>query len=91
MPSGTVNLALTTDENNFSVPPGQEYVSLEAGRGELGLYLVSQGKTMPYRIFLRTPSFPLLALAQKHFKGLTCQELPLWFASFTPSPSEIEK
>lgn len=41
----------------FRVPAGQVYVPVEAPRGELGVHLVSDGGTRPYRVHLRDPSF----------------------------------
>ncbi|MGH3647327.1 MAG: NADH-quinone oxidoreductase subunit D [Micromonosporaceae bacterium] len=41
----------------FRVPAGQVYVPLEAPRGELGLHVVSDGGTRPYRVHMRDPSF----------------------------------
>jgi NADH-quinone oxidoreductase subunit D len=41
----------------FHVPPGQVYVPIESPRGELGVHLVSDGGTKPYRVHLREPSF----------------------------------
>jgi len=51
----------------FEVPKGAVYVAVESPRGELGVYLESDGSAKPYRVHWRTPSFvnlqvlPLLA------------------------------
>ena len=41
----------------FRVPPGQVYVGIESPRGELGVHVVSDGGTRPYRVHYRDPSF----------------------------------
>ena len=41
----------------FAVPAGQVYSSTEAPRGELGVHIVSDGGTRPYRVHVRDPSF----------------------------------
>ena len=41
----------------FRVPAGQVWQSVEAPRGELGVHVVSDGGTRPYRAHFRDPSF----------------------------------
>ena len=41
----------------FRVPPGQVYQAVESPRGELGVHVVSDGGTRPYRVHVRDPSF----------------------------------
>jgi NADH-quinone oxidoreductase subunit D len=41
----------------FTVPKGFVYASTESPRGELGVYLESDGSTRPYRVHYKTPSF----------------------------------
>ncbi|MEN4042004.1 MAG: NADH-quinone oxidoreductase subunit D, partial [Anaerolineaceae bacterium] len=55
----------------FSTPKGSVYIQTESPRGELGVFLESDGGPKPYRIHYRTPSFPhvqiLSLLTRGHF------------------------
>jgi len=41
----------------YRVPAGEVYQVVESPRGEIGYYIVSNGTSHPYRVFMRTPSF----------------------------------
>jgi NADH-quinone oxidoreductase subunit D len=41
----------------FKVPAGETYQAVESSRGELGMYLVSDGGAKPWRLHVRGPSF----------------------------------
>jgi len=59
----------------FSAPEGEVYQSVEAPKGELGYYLVSDGSTKPYRMRIRPPSFVNLQAIEKMAKGAMIADL----------------
>ncbi len=59
----------------FSLPRGYVYLPVESPRGELGVYLESDGGPKPYRIHWRTPSFVHLQSLPILSRGLLVADL----------------
>ena len=61
IPAGPVvnpkTAALAKAPRNFKPPKGEAYARVEAPKGELGFYLVSDGTPQPWRYHVRAPSF----------------------------------
>ena len=53
----------------LKLPKGEFYSKAETARGELGVYIVSEGGTTPYRIKFRSPGFSNLSVLNRMVKG----------------------
>jgi NADH-quinone oxidoreductase subunit D len=53
----------------FCVPEGETYAAVEAPKGELGVYLVSDGANKPYRLKVRAPGFAHLSALDEMVRG----------------------
>jgi NADH-quinone oxidoreductase subunit D len=53
----------------IKLPKGEFYTRVETARGELGVYIVSEGGTTPYRIKFRSPGFSNLSALEHMVKG----------------------
>ena len=53
----------------LKLPKGEFYTKVETARGELGVYIVSEGGTTPYRIKFRSPGFSNLSVLDHIARG----------------------
>ena len=75
----------------FRVPPGQAYVAIEAPRGELGVHVVSDGGTRPYRVHFRDPSFNNLQAVPAMSEGGQVADVVAAVASIDPVMGGVDR
>ena len=59
----------------FDAPKGSIYSAIESARGELGVYLESDGGPKPFRVHFRTPSMDNLQVLPTMAKGFLVADL----------------
>ncbi len=77
--------------HGFQVPKGEVYVSIESPKGELGVYIVSDGSEKPYRLKLRTPTFMNLQSINQMAKGGYLADVVAALSSLDPVFGECDK
>jgi NADH-quinone oxidoreductase subunit D len=75
----------------FRVPAGQVYVAVESPRGELGVHMVSDGGTRPYRVHYRDPSFTNLQAVAAMGEGGMVADLIAAVASIDPVMGGVDR
>jgi NADH-quinone oxidoreductase subunit D len=59
----------------IKLPPGEYYQRVETSRGELGLYIISDGNKSPYRMKFRSPNFCNLSVLNHISHGVKIADL----------------
>ena len=53
----------------YCVPEGEVYSAIEHPKGEMGVYMISDGANKPYRVKIRAPGFAHLSAMDEMVKG----------------------
>ncbi|MBL1077001.1 NADH-quinone oxidoreductase subunit D [Nocardia sp. 2] len=73
------------------VPPGQVYTAVESPRGELGVHMISDGGTRPYRVHYRDPSFTNLQAVAAMCEGGMVADVIAAVASIDPVMGGVDR
>jgi len=81
-----------TDTDFFVRPPeGEAYGMVEAPKGELGFYLVSDGTIAPYRMGIRSPSFINLTVLRELCVGWKLADIIVNFGTLDINVGEVDR
>ncbi|HLS00643.1 MAG TPA: NADH-quinone oxidoreductase subunit D [Beutenbergiaceae bacterium] len=75
----------------FRVPPGQAYAQVEHPKGIMGVHVVSDGGTRPYRAHFRDPSFNNLQALSIMCEGGTIADVVITVASIDPVLGGVDR
>jgi NADH-quinone oxidoreductase subunit D len=75
----------------FRPPAGEAYGRIEAPKGELGFYLISEGGTGPYRYRVRPPSFINLTILEDLCLGHTVPDVMVILGSVDIVMGEVDR
>ena len=77
--------------SGFEVPEGEVYQAVESPRGELGMYVVSNGGTKPWRLHVRTPSFATVQALPVMMTDLLVADVIATLASLDPVLGDVDR
>ncbi len=75
----------------FRPPAGEAYAAVESARGELGVYLVSDGTENPYRMRYRPPALYALQLGEAMLPGMLLADAVVSMGSLDFVLGEIDR
>lgn len=75
----------------FRPPKGDAYARTEGPKGEIGFYLVSDGKTDPYRFHIRAPSFINLGVLSQLVVGSKVADAVVILGSIDIVMGEVDR
>ena len=80
-----------TKVRNFRPKPGEAYGRIEAPKGELGFYLISDGSSNPYRYRVRPPSLINLTILEDMCLGRNVADVVIILGSVDIVMGEVDR
>ena len=71
--------------------PGEAYAHVEGARGDLGIYIASDGGISPYRMHVHAPSFINLAMLQDKLVGMKISDVIALLGSIDIVLGEVDR
>ena len=78
------------NNNNYEIPYGDYFYSVESPRGRLSYYLKGNNSSIPFEVKIETPSIPGFCYF-KNLKGISLSDLPLHIFNLCFSMAEVDK
>jgi len=75
----------------FKVPAGENYVRVEAPKGELGVYLIGEDSVFPWRFKIRPPGFINLQILPQLVRGTKIADLMAILGSVDIIMGEVDR
>lgn len=76
---------------SFKCSPGEAYVAVESPRGQLGVHLIADGTSVPYRIKWRSPSFNNVSILPDLIKGHPVADVVAIFSSLDVILPDVDR
>lgn len=75
----------------FKIPSGENYVRVESAKGELGIYLVGNDNTQPWRWKIRPPGFVNLQVLPQLVRGVKVADMIAILGSIDIIMGEVDR
>jgi NADH-quinone oxidoreductase subunit D len=92
LPEGPIHSRKPVKSTSLLRPPkGEVYVAVESPRGELGVFIASDGSSKPYRVKVRSPSFSNIALIPHILPGHLVADAVAILGSLDPVFGDVDR
>ena len=88
LPKGNIKAKV---KRKLKIKENECYSSVESARGEMGMYLVSDGTDKPYRLKIKTGSFTAMSIVEKVSQRLMVADLIAFIGSLDVVAPEIDR